>query len=107
MGEGRRQREKNLGSRVTLLPGKLFPTEKFFKKNAKITFAIQKKSIRKRKPLVKNIGRSPDSLEDFQTVWTISRQSGRFPDSLEDFQTVLKISGQYERLPYSLGNVQS
>ena len=99
------QREKNLGSRVALLPGKFFLSGKFFNKCKKMPF---KKPIKKRKAAVKNIeyirtvwkmsrqsGRFPDCLEDLQTVWKISRQSGRFPDSVEHFQTIWKIFGQY------------
>ena len=77
------QREKNLGSRVALLPGKFFPNRKVYQKNAKKNICHKKKPIRKRNPLVKNI-------EYIRTVWKITRQSGRFADSLEDFRTVLR-----------------
>ena len=36
----------------------------------------------------KKYGKIVDSLDEFYTVWKISRQSGRFPDSLENFRTV-------------------
>ena len=39
----------------------------------------------------------PGSLESFQTVWKVFRQSGKFPDSLESFQRVWKVSGQCEK----------
>ena len=43
-------------------------------------------------------------MEDFQTVWKISRRSGRFPDSLDDSRIAFNFSGQSERFPCSLEN---
>ena len=88
------QREKNLCSRVALLPGKFFPVRKVFQKNAQKIFAFQKTHSAKKASSKKilNIsgqsGRFPDSLEDLKRVWKISRQSKRLPDSLKNFWTV-------------------
>ena len=115
---GPTQKEKNLGSRVALLPWKFLPSRKFFKEKK---FLLWKKSFQKKKPSVKYLeyfrifseyfktvwkipgksGQFLDSMEDFQTVreilwtvWKISGYSGRFLDSMEDFRTVLIISWQ-------------
>ena len=48
-----------------------------------------------------------DSLESFQTVWKVSRQSGKFPDSLESFQTVWQVFSQPGKFPDSLESFQT
>ena len=46
----------------------------------------------------------PDSLESFQTILTVSRESGKFPDSLESFWIFWNVPGQSRKFQDSLEN---
>ena len=80
------QREKNLVSRVALLPGKFFLSKKFFKQMRKKYWLFLR--IFKKKTCQQKSRIFLDSLEDFQTVSKIAIMTGKFQDSQEDFPKV-------------------
>ena len=85
------QRQKNPVGASALPTGKFLRVQKVFAQIYKIYPKISLESFQTVWKVFRQSGKFPDSLESFRTAWKVARQSGKFPVSKESLRTVWKI----------------